>query len=139
MCVRFPPSVLAKHDNIDISKVQSAILKITQRPFWAAALLRRTSVFTAGENLDAGAALPTPSIEIQKGGDRLWRSEPKTKGHPFGCPFVLSCPLTIDAGQDRGPAQRGGAFAPYKRFAAGKTLAQGEFIAPEHLNLPRIP
>ena len=35
---------MTKHDNIDISKFQSAILKITQRPFWAAALLRRTSV-----------------------------------------------------------------------------------------------
>ena len=28
----------------------------------------------------------------------------------------------------------GGAFAPYKRFAAGKTLAQGEFTSPEHFN-----
>ena len=26
----------------------------------------------------------------------------------------------------------GGAFAPYKRFAAGKTLAQGQFTCPEH-------
>ena len=40
------------------------------------------AVFAAGENLGAGAYLPTPSIEIPKGGDRLWRSEPKTKGHP---------------------------------------------------------
>ena len=28
----------------------------------------------------------------------------------------------------------GGAFAPYKRFATGKTLAQGEFTSPEHFN-----
>ena len=29
----------------------------------------------------------------------------------------------------------GGAYAPYKRFARqGKTLAQGEFISPEHFN-----
>ena len=26
----------------------------------------------------------------------------------------------------------GSAFAPYKRFAAGKTLAQGQFTCPEH-------
>ena len=36
-----------------------------------------------------------------------------------------------DIGWD--PARRGGAFAPYERFAAGKTSAQGEFISPEHL------
>ena len=29
------------------------------------------------------------------------------------------------------PHSGGGAFAPYKRFAAGKTLAQGEFSSPE--------
>ncbi|MFR6095274.1 MAG: hypothetical protein ACLUIW_07915 [Dysosmobacter welbionis] len=28
----------------------------------------------------------------------------------------------------------GGAFAPYKRFTTGKTLAQGEFTSPEHFN-----
>ena len=37
----------------------------------------------------SGAALPTPSIQIPKGGGRLRRPEPKTKGHPYGCPFVL--------------------------------------------------
>ena len=58
--------------------------------------MRRTSVFTAGENLGAGAALPTPSISIPKGGDRLRRSEPKTKGHPFGCPFVLAPPARLE-------------------------------------------
>ena len=30
-------------------------------------------------------------------------------------------------------------IAPYKRFAGGKTLAQGEFISPEHLERPRVP
>ena len=33
----------------------------------------------------------------------------------------------------RGPAQRGGAISAVKRFAPGKTLAQGEFISPEHV------
>jgi hypothetical protein len=31
-----------------------------------------------------------------------------------------------------------GAFAPYKRFATGKTLAQGEFTSPEHFNHRRV-
>ena len=38
-------------------------------------------VFARGENLGAGAALPTPSIQIPKGGSALWAAEPKTKGH----------------------------------------------------------
>ena len=130
---------MRSHYNLNIFKFSASGQNCTHPAFWPAARVRRTSVFTAGENLGAGAALPTPSIEIPKGGDRLWRSEPKTKGHPFGCPFVLSCPQSIDAGQDRGPAQRGGAFAPYKRFAAGKTLAQGQFTCPEHFKFPRYP
>ena len=44
----------------------------------------------------AGAALPTPSIQIRKGGGRLRRPEPKTKGHPKGCPFVLKGTVKID-------------------------------------------
>ena len=32
----------------------------------------------------------------------------------------------------------GGAFAPYERFAAGKTSAQGEFISPEQFNHGRV-
>ena len=34
---------------------------------------------------------------------------------------------------------QGGAFAPYKRFAAGKTLAEAEFASAEHFKFPRIP
>ena len=41
----------------------------------------------------------------------------------------LSCVDEKDAGMGWGPAKRGGAFAPYKRFAAGKTLAEAEFTA----------
>ena len=37
----------------------------------------------------AGAALPTPSIQIPKGGAALWAAEPKTKGTTFVVPFVL--------------------------------------------------
>ena len=35
--------------------------------------------------------------------------------------------------------QRAGAFAPHKRFAAGKTLAQGGFTPPEHVKYPGSP
>ena len=80
---------LRSHYNLNIFKFSASGQNCTHPAFWPAARVRRTSVFTAGENLGAGAALPTPSIEIPKGGDRLRRSEPKTKGHPFGCPFVL--------------------------------------------------
>ena len=31
-----------------------------------------------------------------------------------------------------GPAKRGAPSGAYKRFAAGKTLAQGQFTCPEH-------
>ena len=34
---------------------------------------------------------------------------------------------------------QGGAFAPYKRFAKGKTLAEAEFISAEHFDFPRNP
>ena len=72
---------------IDILDGRNRCRRTAKRPFWAAARVRRTSVFTAGENLGAGAALPTPSIQIPKGGSRLWRLEPKkkdmTKGHVF--------------------------------------------------------
>lgn len=53
--------------------------------------------------------------------------------------FFLSCPNTLDAGQDRGPTQWGGAFAPYERFAAGKTSAEAEFTSAEHFKIPRYP
>ena len=34
----------------------------------------------------------------------------------------------------RGPVRRGGTFAPYEHFTAGKTSAQGEFPSPEHID-----
>ena len=66
-----------------------------------------------------------------------------------GLDFLIACALLIlchslfevvilsgverkDAGHDRGPARRGGAFAPCERFAAGKTSAQAEFTSAEH-------
>ena len=35
-----------------------------------------------------------------------------------------------------GAPQSGAALAPHKRFAPGKTLAQGEFTSPEHVKSP---
>ena len=91
---------LRSHYNLNIFKFSASGQNCTHPAFWPAARVRRTSVFTAGENLGAGAALPTPSMEIPKGGDRLRRSEPKTKGHPFGCPFVL-----VEAGRVELPSE----------------------------------
>ena len=72
---------------IDILDGRNRCRRTAKRPFWAAARVRRTSVLAVGQNLGAGAALPTPSIQIPKGGSRLWRLEPKkkdmTKGHVF--------------------------------------------------------
>ncbi len=45
---------------------------------------------------------------------------------------------TIDAGRKWGPTQWGGAFAPYERFAGGKTSAQAEFTSAEHLQYRRV-
>ena len=45
--------------------------------------------FCRRQNLGGGMALPSRAFQSPKGGDRLRRSEPKTKGHPKGCPFVL--------------------------------------------------
>ena len=73
----------------DISDLQQQFKRTAQPAFWPAALLRRTSVFAAGENLGAGAALPTPSIEITEG-----RSGPTARGtqkerHAYSVSFFL--------------------------------------------------
>ena len=51
----------------------------------------------------------------------------------------LSCVGEKDTDVGRGPTRRGGAFAPYKRFAAGETLAGAEFTSAEHFKFPRFP
>ena len=56
--------------------------------------------FCRRQNLGGGMALPSRAFESPKGGDRLRRSEPKTKGHPFGCPFVL-----VEAGRVELPSE----------------------------------
>ena len=56
---------------IDILDGRDYCRRTAKRPFWAAARVRRTSVFTAGENLGAGGIhfrrafqIPTVTIKI---------------------------------------------------------------------------
>ena len=56
--------------------------------------------FCRRQNLGGGMALPSRAFQSPKGRDRLRRSEPKTKGHPFGCPFVL-----VEAGRVELPSE----------------------------------
>ena len=92
---------LRSHYNLNIFKFSASGQNCTHPAFWPAARVRRTSVFTAGENLGAGAALPTPSIEILKGGAGLWPAKPKKKdmthGHVllFGDPSEIRTPDTL--------------------------------------------
>ncbi len=44
-----------------------------------------------------------------------------------------------DGSESRGPAGWGVAFAAYKRFVPGKTLAEAEFTSAGHLKFPRVP
>ena len=83
--------------------------------------------------------MTAPLIE---GCSRLWAAEPKTKGHPFGCPFVLAKHYNLDISNFRfailkycSTALLGrAAFAAYERFAVGKTSAEGWLCHPEHFN-----
>ena len=87
---------------MDILDEQNRCRKTTQRPFWPAARVRRTSVLPQAKPRRRGGSAAL-SIEIPKGGAALWAAEPKTKGHPYGCPFVLEHRNTIDAGRTRIP------------------------------------
>ena len=98
----------------------------------------------------AGAALPPPSIQRPKGGSRTLGGGPQKEGHDHrSCPsFWQGVTIQILSGRSNSLGFKfaiflekhptgllaGGAFAPYKRFATGKTLAQGEFSSPEHFN-----
>ena len=54
------------YDNLDIFKFLSRGQAYTHPAFWPAARVRRTSVFAAGENLGAGAALPPRALKSQR-------------------------------------------------------------------------
>ena len=83
--------------------------------------------------------MTAPLIE---GCSRLWAAKPKTKGHPFGCPFVLAKHYNLDISNFRFAILKycptallgRAAFAAYERFAGGKTSAEGWLSHPEHLN-----
>ena len=64
------------------------------------------------------------SIEIPEGEAALWAAEPKTKGHPFGCPFVLGS-AAQRAAPPFGISMLGGnEFRLRRGFACGKTPAR---------------
>ena len=73
---------------IDLLKFRNGIGEPPNRPFWPVAPLRRAGVLPQAKPRRRRNSFP-PSIEIPKGGAALWAAEPKTKGHPKGCPFVL--------------------------------------------------
>ena len=51
---------------MDIWDRQDRCRRTDKRPFWAAARVRRTSVFAKGENLGAGAALPPRALKSRR-------------------------------------------------------------------------
>ena len=83
-----PPSAARRHYNLNIFKFSASGQNYTHPAFWPAARVRRTSVLPQAKPRRRGGSA-APSIEIPKGGAALRAAEPKTKGHPFGCPFVL--------------------------------------------------
>ena len=57
---------MAYPDNLDILNFHTSKQNCTQPAFWPAPLLRRTSVFAAGENLGAGMALPSRAFKYRR-------------------------------------------------------------------------
>ena len=94
--VRRCAAVFSGHQKISILDRRDRCGRIARPAIRPAALLRRTSVFVSGENLGAGAALPTPSIEILKGGGRLRRLGPKKKDTTYVVSFFLEGTVKID-------------------------------------------
>ena len=105
--------------------------------------MRRTSVFTAGENLGAGAALPTPSISITEGWRPPLAAETQKERHLLSADVFLFGKalqsryfkfsirhLDILPNGPSGPRR----FCGVRGFAAGKTSAEGWLCHPEHLN-----
>ena len=76
-------------DKLDIFSFSVVNRNAAQPAFWPAALLRRTSVFAPGENRGAGVALPTPTMEIPKGGAAPWAAEPTKKDTTYVVSFFV--------------------------------------------------
>ncbi len=114
------------------------IQHFAEAAFWPAALLRRASVLAEGQNLGAGG------IHFRRACEVLTVSIKITT--PYGVVIFMARgdnpnPLrsfAIFLEKHPNGLLAGGAFAPYKRFATGKTLAQGEFTSPEHFNHRRV-
>ena len=90
---------LAEHYNLDISNFRFAILISCPTALLGRAAFAPYERFAAGKPRRRGgfAAL---SISIPKGGAALGAAEPKRKGHPFGCPFLL-----VEAGRVELPSE----------------------------------
>ena len=100
---------MAKHYKLDISNFRLAILTSCSTALLGRAAFAAFERFAAGKtsadcarrrvserNRREAAALGAEmggfaalSIKIPKGVAALWAAEPKMKGHPFGCPFIL--------------------------------------------------
>ena len=119
------PFVLEARGEIDILDGRDYCRRTAKRPFWAAARVRRTSVFTAGENLGAGAALPTPSIQIPKGGSRLWRLEPKKKDMTF---LMVPIGTFSEPGELSGTEADGGSHPPLCFHANNRIISSFSVI-----------
>ena len=112
----------------------------TGAPRGGAARLRRTSVLAAGKTSAQAEFTSAEHLNHRRAEAAFGCRSPKRKDFRIGSPFSLARgnnpnPLRLSAVLlEEYPIGLlvGGAFAPYKRFAAGKTLAQGQFTCPEH-------
>ena len=64
---------------IDILDGRDRCRRTDKRPFWAAARVRCTSVFTAGENLGRGAVLLPRALKVRRVEPPFERRNPKEK------------------------------------------------------------
>ena len=73
---------------INILDGQNRCRRTAKRPFWAAAQVRRTSVFTAGENIGAGAALPPRALKSRRAERAFSPRSPQKRTRLTSCPFL---------------------------------------------------
>ena len=83
---------------IDILDGRDCCRRTAKRPFWAAARVRRTSVFTAGETLGAGAALPPRAWKSRRVERAHSPRNPKRKKRPVGHVFLFGAASQIRTG-----------------------------------------
>ncbi len=94
-------------------------------------------IFVSASGVFSSVFRPKAKIAFQRRPScRGNSSKCKKRGALCSVPRFWSCVNRMGASQSWGPTRWGGAFAPYKRFAPGKTLAQGQFTCPEHVQSP---